>query len=238
MIGCMVITDGRKACLEQTIDSFFENNRQDRFRARLIVNDSMDVKYHEYLRETYGKKWFINSCALVAKSKCGFGGAIQAGWDWFKWPGFGTEWIFHLEEDFLHMRPIDTQDMVEVLRSDPDLTQVALVRDAVAPHEHAAGGLLQSRPGQFSQELCQVGPSWNPSKQIPWLSHQSFFTTNPCLYSVDLVRQYSWPLGENSEARFGEQLVAEGKHFGFMGRLDDEPWVKHIGHSRSKDWKA
>lgn len=244
----MVITDGRGDCLQQTIESAVKNLPVKEFGCFLIVNDSMDLEYSSWLHDTYnlgGIAYFkdiprilrfsVSDVAIDAGNKQGFGGAIRCGWQWLM-EAEAIKYIYHLEEDFLHEEPIDIEAMLTILDDDEQLAQIALVRDPVAAHEHAAGGLIESRPCEFYQETVTIGPRWNPIKEITWLSHTSFFTTNPCLYRTRLTHKYDWPIGTDSEARFGDRLIAEGYHFGFLGSFGDRPKVKHIG-VRTKDWK-
>ena len=52
-ISLVVITDGRQSCIEQTIDRFNEVINYNFFE-KLIINDSGDPRYHDFLPTLVG----------------------------------------------------------------------------------------------------------------------------------------------------------------------------------------
>jgi len=147
----------------------------------------------------------------------GFCQATRAGW--IQASHSSEEWIFWLEHDFEILRRVDLRDLADVLDEEPDVAQMALMRDAVNEQEKEAGGLFESRHGQYRPRI---------EGRHPWLEHQAYFTTNPSLMSRDFMRANPWPdYGSECEGRLGIDLLARGYTFGAWG--DGAPWVRHIG---------
>ena len=132
----------------------------------------------------------------------------------------GLEYVLYLEHDFIFTRDVDLHGVAVVLDANPQLAQMALMRNAVNEQEKAAGGLFGSRPGQWTLR---------ETDGIEWLEEREFFTTNPSLMRRDFMAQNPWPDdGEPyCEGRFGIGLRERGYSFGFLGR--GEVWVEHVG---------
>lgn len=196
------------------------------------------------------------------------------------------EHVFWLEHDFVFTRNVDLRDLAAVLDTNqgstvavPEhmpgnpsstgltgykttvggLAQMALMRNAVNNQEKAAGGLFESRPGQYMArgtacsgcggELAWVtttppgysgwacttlgGCSHPPLAPAPvWLEHRSYFTTNPSLMRRAFMAEHPWPdYPDQCEGRFGIDLIQAGYSFGVWG--DGSPWVEHIGAART-----
>lgn len=150
----------------------------------------------------------------------GFAGAIQAGWDLL--PN-DCDHVFHLEADFTFNRPVPLDDMISVLRGNPHLTQLALLRQPWNRAEQLAGGVWQQHPDSYTH--CGLG-------DCRWLEHGRHFTTNPCVYPK-WVAERGWPQCNQSEGHFGLQLFAEDstRRSAYWGQ--GEEWVRHIGENRA-----
>lgn len=128
--------------------------------------------------------------------------------------------VFWLEHDFVFTRPIDLDAMARVMAgqfaySGNLVAQMALMRNAVNPVERSMGGLYELRKDDYRQEGV-------------WLSHSSYFTTNPSLMTTSFMRSNPWPTyPAECEGRFGIDLVARGYRFGVWG--DGSPYVEHVG---------
>jgi hypothetical protein len=150
---------------------------------------------------------------VAGASQRGFCGATRE-----LWAGAAAGWcdyVFYLEHDFEFLRPVDLTQLAVVLDANPALAQMALMRDAVNAEEKAAGGLYESRPGQYA-------------KRDGWLEHSAYLTTNPSLMSAEFMRRNPWPdYPDRCEGRFGIDLLDAGYRFGAWGT--GEPWVRHIG---------
>lgn len=146
---------------------------------------------------------------------------------------FECDHVFWLESDFVLKRPVDLAALAELLHTAPGLAQVALMRNAVNEEEVAAGGLYESRRGEY--ERFAVSVTQEPVvhgariRAYPWLRHRSYFTTNPNLMTVEFMRAHPWPAySRECEGLFTHDLLAGGLSFAVWG--DGQPWVEHVGH--------
>lgn len=137
----VVLTHGDKATLSDTLDSFAEHVEPAESEAT-IVFDSADPFEHDRIR--------LRSLAPLLRSTrgpLGFCGATKVAWEAGCEPG--TDYVFHLEHDFVFTRNVDLAELAVVLDRSPRLAQMALMRGPVSDEERAAGGLFESRPGQY-----------------------------------------------------------------------------------------
>lgn len=210
----LIITDGRTKCLMRTIAAMYEHLDMHVVSDVMIVNDSADRDYAAAI-----DRLFPNFKRIHHKTRRGFGGAIQSGWDNLA----DTDWIFHLEDDFVLRRPVSLLDMIATLAGNPHLAQLALRRQPVNDVERAAGGVVEQWPAEYTEH---VGPRGS------WLEHRLFFTTNPSLYSVSRTWA-GWPQVDGSEMAFTNRLLRDPDlRFAFWGQRADKPWVEHIGDER------
>jgi hypothetical protein len=139
-----------------------------------------------------------------------------------------ADYVFYLEHDFVLTRDVDLAKLAYVLDSDRDLSQMALVRNAVNPHEIAAGGLVKSRPGAYALIQTSVPAPEGFTLGVSWLSHLDYFTTNPSLMRCAFMAENPWPsYSSECEGRFGIDLLERGYYFGAWGM--GETWCRHIG---------
>jgi hypothetical protein len=204
-IALMVITDGRWDYLQQTLQSASECLNYP-FSQRLLVDDSGESV-------GFAPDGFDIIRNLPRK---GLAGAIQTGWDHLN---EDIDFVFHLEDDFVFPEPVDIPWMVEYLKADPSLAQIALHRQPWSPEERQAGSIYNLSPERFTQ-------------RPGWISQRHLFTFNPCLYPVEITK-YTADL----EAELTAALKSDGWQFGYLGNLDDEPRCLHIGVRRSKAYK-
>jgi len=149
----------------------------------------------------------------------GFAGAIQRGWDQIR-----TDWVFHVEADFVFKAPVPLDRMVSVMKRKPYLAQIALKRQAWNPEEIAAGGVVEADFDAFEQVI---------DRGDIWTEHRKFFTTNPSLYPAALCKQ-GWPQVEHSEGVFTHMLLgAPSVRFAYWGPKIAPPMVEHIGEIRA-----
>ena len=195
--------------LERTLEAFAEHVTPPPTDAVLVV----DGPYSPPVEALPGARRLV-----LGPEQVGFCVATRACWT--EGAASDADYVFHLEHDFLITRPVDLHDLAVVLDANPTLAQMALIRDAVNEAEKAAGGLFESRPGQW--ELRETGG-------VEWLEEREFFTTNPSLMRRDFMAQNPWPDGGEPycEGRFGVGLRERGYSFGFLGR--GEVWVNHVG---------
>lgn len=157
----------------------------------------------------------------------GFCAATRRAWQVGANPRGDISLVFYLEHDFEFLRPVDLRDAATVLAENPQIAQVALMRDAVNPAEKAAGGLFESRPSEYVKQV-ERPDDFETGRTIPWLQHDRYFTTNPSLMTRSFMEANPWPpYDEQCEGRFGIDLREKGFRFAALG--EGEPWVRHIG---------
>lgn len=152
----------------------------------------------------------------------GYDGAIQRAWSQVT-----TDWVFHLEADFVFRKPVPVRDMVSLMIRHPYLQQVALKRQAINMEEIQAGGFMGRWPAGAGFEMDDGA--------IEFVTHRVNFTTNPCVYRGDLCAG-GWPDGPDSEAVFSRALLApQERACAFLGTLKSPPQCWHIGTVRSPE---
>lgn len=221
MIALLVMTDGRVDCISQTIASA-EANLSGPITRRIIHDDSGNADYQEWLTKQFPTYDLIGSHV-----RRGFGGAIRSAWEYLveNEDSQPERYVFHLEDDFAFDRPVDLSDLIDVLDANNHLVQLALRRQPWNDEERAAGGIVESHPGDYTQCFGPGGAAW--------LEHRRFYTTNPSLYRRSLCRQ-GWPEREQSEGHFTQHLLGDSRlRFGFWGARDSGEWVTHIGSERA-----
>jgi glycosyltransferase involved in cell wall biosynthesis len=204
-VALMVITDGRWDYLQQTLQSAAECLDYP-FSQRLLVDDSGESV-------GFAPDGFDIIRNLPRK---GLAGAIQTGWDHLN---DDIDFVFHLEDDFVFPDEVDIELMVEILEYEPELAQVALLRQPWSPEERQAGGIYSIQPERFKQKYGFVQQS-------------HLFTFNPCLYPVEITKYKA-----DLEAELTAELLADDWRFGYLGELGDDPKTFHIGVRRSKAYK-
>lgn len=154
--------------------------------------------------------------------RLGFTGAVIEAWRQVR--ETDADFVFHAELDFTYNEPVDIERMAAVLDRTPHLVQLSLLRQPVNDEEHAAGGIIQCAPDDYTE--ITVGAD-------VWLEQRRFFTTNPSIYRASLCN-HAWPNVKHSEGVFTHQLLADpAVRFGIWGAKWDPPRVTHIGHQRA-----
>ena len=222
MILLLVMTDGRRSCIERTLASAHERLRGPISR-RIIHDDSADPTYRAWLLRT-----FPDFEVVSTGRRSGFGGAIRSAWSHLARTADQdvAKYVFHLEDDFVFRRDVDVTLMAGVLAAQPRLVQLALRRQPWNDAERAAGGIVEQHPTAYTEVKVDA--------RTAWLEHRLFFTTNPSLYRRSLTWR-GWPEGSHSEGRFGIKLLEElpDARFAFWGTRDSGEWVEHIGDVRT-----
>ncbi len=119
------------------------------------------------------------------------------------------------EDDFLVTRPVNLDDLAAICDANPDLAQVALLRQPCWDEEARPGTILGHDIRRFTQEAG-------------WIRHRVVWTCNPSVYHVSLCRE-GWPAVPSSEAVFTRHQRAKGRHFAYHGTIGDPPAIEHIG---------
>jgi len=213
-VSLVVITDGRQDCISQTIQCLNQVINYPFFE-KIIINDSGDSRYHYFLSNHFNDFNIISH-----ETRRGLAGAVQSAWASVS---HDTEYIFHLEDDFLFNQYVDIDKMINLLNTKETLTQMALVRGAVNPPEQEVGGFVFQNLHDYHQ-------------RDGWFDHKRLFTLNPSVYKKELTT-IGWP-DHGGESEFTNKLhsLNEEYCFGFYGDIYDKPWVTHIGGRRSDGW--
>lgn len=213
----LVITDGRRDCLAQSMPAFQLSVDQTLIERRLIIDDSGDPAYGEWIDEA-----FEFDVRISHDTRKGYAAAIRTAWDAL----FQAEYVFHLEDDFMLTRHVPLLSMMEVLAGRPHFAQMALRRQAWGPDEVMAGGYLNQDPYAYTD----CWETERPDRR--WLEHRKFFTTNPSVYP-QWVHRRGWPQVPQSEDAFSAQLFnCPQVACGVWGHRHEPPWAIHIGHAR------
>jgi hypothetical protein len=202
-------------------------------------------------RPAYGLLWVDGpdeddaaaEAAMIARSSWKFtGSAVQRGfcatytdaWDEavITADDHECDFVFWLESDFLIRRAVNLAHLAALLDASPELAQVALMRNPVNEQEVAAGGLFESRPGEYeleSFETEEVGSTRVRLRSHSWLRHRSYYTTNPNLMRRSFMADHPWPErhAAQCEGLYTMDLRACGYDFAVWGSGD--AWVEHVG---------
>jgi hypothetical protein len=222
-IATLFITDGRDVAR----DTLKEARELGLLDVELVVavTDTLDEDFLLWLELELGTG-ITHHAARLAGAKVGFAGAIAAGWRVLDNLLDEDAHVFHLEDDWHFDDRPPLERMVELLELEPELANVALVRNAVNRREHAAGGLIASYPAGTFAERTTNG--------IDWLEHRAYFTTNPGIYPRHLIATgFADP--PDAERKYGAELLERGYRFAYLGRADDPPLAWHRG-KRSASW--
>ena len=212
----LVFTDGRRECLTRTISSL-ESNLIGTFSYQIMVDDSCDAEYADWLDATYGGAFTI----IHNAERYGFCKAVDTDW---RAVSEDTTHVFHLEDDFEFTAKVPIEKMAEVLDNRPNLMQIVLKRQPWNEQEKVWGDLVHARPEEFTEVTDGTST---------WLEHRLFYSTNPNLLKAKWVRN-GMPVVSECEGKFGLALTNDDPRlkFGFWGAFSDGPRVHHIGDER------
>lgn len=216
----IVVTDGRPALLEQTLSAFLLKVMPAPTEVA-VIDDSGDRQYASYLEDLLPSAFPEGVTLLSHPKRLGFCQSVQDGWGYAARPG--VDWAYWLEDDFVHTRCVNLEELAFVLEREPQLAQMALYRDPVNAEERRVGGYMNLYPEDYARR----------GEAQPWWETTRCFTTNPSLFRRELAEKYAFPGHlKFCEGEFGFQLRAEreGTTFGIWG--EGQPWVEHIGAVR------
>lgn len=223
-IALLVITDGRRDCIQQTIPSALAM-LEGPITRRVLYDDSGDPYHREWLANEFPTFELI----WHPEGRQGFGGAIRTAWTHLAHAD--ERYVLHLEDDFTFNHPISVGGMVQLLQAFPHLVQVVLRRQPWGTREELAGGVVEMHPDAYEEHTLG---------KYAWLEHRLFFSTNPSLYRRTLCTAADWPTGPESEGHFTHHLLrhgspeVDGEHirFAYWGARDSDLAVTHIGKDR------
>jgi hypothetical protein len=212
-VTLIVHTDGRRDMIQQSIPSLLANLTGPIVK-KVIYDDSGDAAYKQWLRDTFPEFFVVGPDARLGQA-----GSMRAMWKYLD-QRCDSQFVFAVEDDFLYDRPVDLGPMMEALAADPNLRQMALLRDAYYPRELAAGSIINEHPEAYELQN---------SRPHPYLTHRLYFTFNPSLFWRSLT---SIPMpGRRAETSFTAICNDDpNSRFGLWG--SGEPWITHIGSYR------
>jgi len=209
----LIMTNGRREYLERTLSTL--GKLHGNFSRILIHDDSGNEDYHNWLKQF--------NYELASTKRVGFTKAMISAWDKLKEDS--SEWVFHLEEDFLILEDINVDDMIDVLKSHDYIKQMVLLRQPIAGRELQKGGIIASHPERYENKTNGVNY---------WVEHRVGFSGNPCVYRKSLIYEHPWPNMPHSEREYGQSLLKDpGAKFAYWGKSTDNPRVTHIGENRT-----
>lgn len=218
----LIFTDGRKECFSSTFQSFKENVTAKKINHKIIIDDSNDPDYAFWLDTNYQHE--VDYIEHHGK-RLGFGGTIRDTWQNLDKISGTYDYIFHLEDDFIFNRPVNLDDLILILKKNPSMAQVSLLRQPWNQNEIDAGGVWQQWPDHFIEESIN-----GPNGKLHYLNHKEWFSTNPSVYPK-WVASLGWPEGSDSEGRFWDEklLTRNLLSCSCFGSKTDPPAVTHIG---------
>ena len=173
-LAVLIFTDGRKEYFSSTFQSFKENVTAKCISYKIIIDDSNDPDYASWLDINYRHEVdYIEH----HQERLGFGGTIRDTWLKLNNIAGTYDYVFHLEDDFIFNRPINLDDLTLILKRNPNMAQVCLLRQPWNQNEAKAGGVWQQWPDSFTERSID-----NPNGKIYYLSHREWFSTNPSVY--------------------------------------------------------
>lgn len=214
-VSLIIITDGRREYIKQTI-ARLKDVVDYSFIEKIIVNDSGDINYHQFLVDN-----FLDFKIISHDQRSGLAHAIQTAWSSYS---SEAEYIFHLEDDFLFTEKPQIDLMISLLKNNKHLTQMALVRNPVNPPEEAVGGFVFQNLQDYVQKEG-------------FFEHTRLFTLNPSIYPTSTAH-VGWP-DQGNEPDFTSKVLSinNSYKFAYFGDIYDAPRVFHIGHMRTPGWR-
>lgn len=217
-IPLIVLTNGRRACISQTIPSI--DKHLSGVGPMVIVDDSGDPGYRAWLAREFPDAMVT----AVADHAAGYWRAMRTVWGIARASGADTVWLH--EDDFVVLDDVDVTCLDRVLEERQHLTQIALLRGSWFTNEHTHGGLIPALEAQGQKFHDRT------DGRHEWVEHRAVFTCNPALIPRRTF-ECDWPEGPWSESRFGTDLFRDPLVYGaYWGRKTDPPRVQHIGHER------
>lgn len=212
----LVLTNGRREWIGRTLASIEKHVAP--IDRRLIVDDSGDGEYVEWLRASFP------GVRVDGHRHLGHGPAVHRAL--LTAAAIGAEWVFVCEDDMEFTERIDLTAMVSVMDDRPGLVQMVVRRQAWFPTELEAGGMIERfDPHAFTEHTDGANH---------WLEHRLFYSMNPHLVRRTFLAGHPWPPRPNSEHHFSRRLFADRSlRSGLWGKRDDPPRVIHIGTDRT-----
>jgi hypothetical protein len=219
-VAMMVITDGRRDCIERMMKSYAANV-VGQLRYICIIDDSGDPGYQQWLHHKYS-----GTVDLIVShmQRIGFGETVRDAWT--RVP-LDCDYVLHAEDDFSWNRQLILADWIDVLRVNHKVVSITALRQSWSQAEQIAGGFIPMHPGVYHDKLY-YGAS---GQEYPVIEHKRNFSTNPCIYGRWVIDACPWPESPESEGKFSFRMAEINPEFTYLiwGKTTDEPLVHHFG---------
>lgn len=228
-----ILSSGRPVYLERTLHWYgrFLNPKP----ASVFVFDDGGTLDHDWLGDRIeaawpGAEWLVQGSArrlgqCVAQAECW---AVAADSD--------HEWVWHVEDDVVLLRPLDLRDLAAVLDAESAVPQMALIRCPWG-NEIEWGGYISQFPGHYDRRVTTAlvtvgGVERAEPRAFEWIATRRNWAHAPMLCRTQLCRDYVFPARPGCETEIGPMLLAAGyEAFGLWGW--GSPDVAHIGVERA-----
>lgn len=225
-IAWVTLTNGRKNYMEESRLSWYLNLQGDIYK-EIIVDVSYDDEYRYWLKKTYPSAEII-SIPKDEKKPNSWEEGIKSAYEFFFNIVHNTEcdFVFHLEDDFILLRPLFLNDLIKILNYDLNISQVYLSRQPWTKEEADYGSVLNYYRN-LGFNLLGV-----TIDNLSWVEHRALFTFNPSLYRSS-ISNLSLSLNNNPELSMTQSVFSnELAKSASFGTEDDLNFVEHIGRNR------
>jgi hypothetical protein len=222
-IAWITLTSGRKEYLEKSRQSWYNFVVGD-ISEEIIIDTSGDREYSGWLSETYknAKVFSMPEEDVLGKTwHTGIKKAYEYFYDIAK--TLDCDYILHTEDDYVLLKQIRIENILDILKSDEDICQVHFIRQPWTKDEEDAGSVLRhcEKNGFKLTEKNNENDSW--------VEHRSYFTFGPSIYKKDIC-YIEKDLDHNPELALTYKIFSNlNKKTATLGKIDDHNLVEHIG---------
>ena len=220
----VIVTSTCRRQFETTYASFIKNVKYDQ-GFRFIINiDVLEKNKHylprllEFLRRSGISDVNINT------GKHSFAGAVN-----YLFKKLRSEYYFHLEDDWLFLKPIDLNAVVEVMKNNKNIHSIRFSKEQIKKPDHKMEKSLAK-----SNELYLL-----PGKEINIdgikFVETSIWSLNPHIARTSVIKQFlDIPVDINPEEFLSKRYFSVFSPPGLYiyGKYGDFPYVRDIGRPR------
>ena len=184
-----------------------------------VVDDSGDARWRTELAA------MVDEVVPVATDpRQGYAAAMCTAWATARRHGW-ARW-FHLEQDFRLTERVCLTPLHRLLDAHPQLTQIALQRQAGGGLHHDAWYDVERAHGSVVAAIKATFPR-QVTVHDGWIEQSRIFTTNPALIDAKALA-VEWPDGASSERHYSDLAARAGHRFAFWGE-PGHVTVEHVG---------
>lgn len=197
-VTVVITSAGRRDYLQQTIQSLDQNLLFDRSKLKwFIIDDYPDsLETRDFIENLSGF-----DLKLLNPKNMGLGYSLNK-----IYIEIDTEFVFHCEDDWLFLRPLDLNTMIRILRENPYLRQLLPFRYLLGPRRHPA----KMTDKGFAEKFHK-------------------FSLNPHLARTDLyIANQPFPLYQ-TELEYTLKLERKGWKVSGVFEYGEEPYIAHLG---------